>query len=458
MPFLNFPNEVIEEVLSYLSRSSLLSTFLVSKRLSTLSEAFLYASVELKWDPGHNTRIASLLVTVLKKPHLARKIRVVKCIGHELRFRGDDPGEPRDIIIDQQHVRTFIAHVRLYGLIIEPIWVHQLERRTMDSLLTLFLAQLHNLRELELDLNFGPYCPSLLVEMFRAAIFFPTQSRLPLPSFEHLRRVTFSLEAHPPESATYSAPDILPLLFAPRIQELQVPMHTCPAIGWHNPFPSAASSLTSLTLGYTVDCHDLGYILSITNRLKYLKWTWSPTHIRMGGWGADLDELCVSLSHVRETLTEFRIVTVESQLGIVNFGSAFNFTGSLRSLSRFHFHALQLPLPMLLNERNHGVPSIKGILPAQLETLEVVEDTLLQGAHVVIDEDVLAAFLYFLEFAEDAKLPLRHLRVRELGNYTPRDSGIWQEIDKAAENSRVGFEYNYDPDRVGSSIPLDMYW
>lgn len=456
MLLLEMPTEILSLIVEHLPVKDLCSVARASKRLSGVIQAPLYRSIEVKWDEKNSYPIATLLATLLKRPQLARKVRNLVCRGNDYCVCGriTCKGRPPPVEIDDEQISTFEHAAGRYGVYFYKYWIHQLRAREIDAVFALLLAQLKGLRSLTLDANFGPRWQSLTGEVIRMSMCDrPIGGNKKLPKFDQLRKVRF-LGASPAGRTSYAAHDALPFILAPRIDEFQAPLHVCTLLRRSFTGCSTTSSLTSLTLGSFVEEDKLGEVLAMAPNVKSLNWAWSPT---ARNWGMDFTKLLESLSLVRDTLTELRIVTMIPELSEFQPYALLDFKGDLSGLADFNLTKLQLPMEVLLDNFIRLETPLHAIIPQTTEVLKVIEDRLIQAPLVLPDDKVFSALIRFVKSVPYSHPSLRHLMLEEmfdqdehrdevLGDVDFRDEEIWTAIRE--ECQEVGLEYSYNDQEI----------
>ncbi|KAI9901629.1 hypothetical protein N3K66_003446 [Trichothecium roseum] len=467
MPLFEMPTEILSLIVEHLPVKDLCSVARASKRLSGVIETPLYRSIEVKWNVRNPCPIATLLATLLKRPQLARKVRNFVCRGNDYCPCGRIicKGRPPPVKISVEQISTFEHAAGRYGVYFREYWIHQLRAREIDAVFALLLAQLKGLRSLTLDANFGPRWQSLTGEVIRLSICDrPTGGNKKLPKFDQLRKVRF-LGANPAGRTSYAARDALPFILAPQIEEFQAPLHVCTLLRRSFTGCSATSSLTSLTLGSFVEEDKLAEVLAMAPNVKSLNWAWSPT---ARNWGMNFTELLKSLSLVRDTLMELRIVTMIPECNEFQPYTPLDFKGDLSGLVDFNLTKLQLPMEVLLDNFIRLETPLHEIIPQTTEVLKVIEDRLIQARQILPDDKVFSALIRFVRSVPYSHPSLRHLMLEEmfdqdedrdevLGDVDFRDEDIWTTIRE--ECQEVGFECSYIEQEIRNVFAGDtMDW
>ncbi|CZT51646.1 uncharacterized protein RSE6_12818 [Rhynchosporium secalis] len=383
----DFLGDMLMPVLQLLSPRELHVLSLVSKVSRATCEPLLYSSIEWTWLEDRPPPITAFIRTILRRPELAAHVRSVSLLGDSfIPYDHDrDTVPPRIDIsaLDYEHAVKAVESTRVdFALLpMKLLWRDQMHQGAMDTLVTLLLSQLHNIRTLVLGPIFT-FETGLLLQLFHAAVF--RQAKFELPTYQHLRVLCLNFDGKQ-GLGIYSlgSTDLQPWFYLPAIQEFSLvssmPL-TWDKIAMHTP---TSSLLTTLHLT-AVQPEHLGQILSMTPALKNLSYNWyyrSGVHLgrpEEGSVWVNLDAIGLALSHVRDTLEEL-VVTGRVILEEDYEYEFIKFEGNLSRMANLdHLKILQIPLPFLTGDFHaRDAFAEEKMFPPNLKSLRVTDDVLL---------------------------------------------------------------------------------
>jgi hypothetical protein len=212
------------------------------------------------------------------------------------------------IPVSTAELDSAVAFVRETGVPYSDLWIQGMYQGTMDAFVTLLLAQLPNLKHLYLGSAFARQ-DTLIGRVLRSAICKPMDYKL--PSFEHLRDVSFLLgiatdHARDKELLNTAA---LSLFYLPNLQHMSASIENPTTFLWPEAHLPTPSKLTSLDLTKVREVY-LSELLSVTPNLERLRWKWQYDHGLYDNFNrpiVDLGRIAAAISHVGGTLTQLTI-------------------------------------------------------------------------------------------------------------------------------------------------------
>ncbi|KAJ5155464.1 hypothetical protein N7492_008267 [Penicillium capsulatum] len=149
------PQELWEEILSYLPSHDIASVVSTSRKLRAASEAALYHRIEIDWADGAayeplRRRVIALFLTICRRPELAANVRHVAMTVSMIIPVEDlkDLQPPREAV---EYAKNIVTRAQFSY---PDAWVVAIERGDPYAYATLFISQLHHLRSLRLDSSF----------------------------------------------------------------------------------------------------------------------------------------------------------------------------------------------------------------------------------------------------------------------------------------------------------------
>lgn len=370
---------------------------LVNRHLRALAEPFLYSEIQWTWletDP-HPLPITQLLRTILCRPELAAYITSVHLNGRNDKRRGYQSTNRTTptIPVFGTELDESITFIRGTRVPYSDQWIQELRSGTMDAVVALLLAQLPNLRCLHLENDFTQRS-ALLGMVLRSSICEPVDYRL--PSFQHLRDVSFfrlHYGGHGGDQEKYKSfkntADILPFFYLPSVQCMSVLLENPLAFSWpaaHLPTPSTLTllDLTSVREAY------LAELLSVTQNLKTLRWSWYYDFGLDDKFNTpiiDLGQIAAAIAHVRDTLTDLTISADCDIGGNDQHLPGLKTVGSLHAIVNCDMlQRLQVPWPFLVGFAQNTTKRLQDVIPRNIEYLSITDDLRLQNDDSVVRE------------------------------------------------------------------------
>lgn len=384
-PFVDWPQELRLSVLELLPLADLLALSRVNKQFHIFTERALYAKVALTWVMDREPPLTLLLRTILDSPQLGHHVRSLRLDGHRFskKARRIDTVPP-PLSVDDLVISKASQFIRSTRVPQAQLWQDELQSDgNLDAIVALLLSMLPNLTSLHLGPAFT-IDSRLLGIVLRCALCGP-RDRYCLPTFEHLRRVTFSRRAHEewhPKAAN-NASDVLPFFYLTGIQSLSVSIDTPLEFSWPAPASPAPSSLTRLELGRLRETR-LAPVLSALDGLQKLHWNWyyEPDLDRdVSEDVVEVDTMAEALGLVSDSLTDLTI-DAETLPDLSDGGyeePEVQIRGSLLDggLARLgKLRRLCVPWAFLMGLSPSTARKLEGVLPPSLEVLNLTIDLL----------------------------------------------------------------------------------
>ncbi|KAL3487813.1 hypothetical protein BJX62DRAFT_240649 [Aspergillus germanicus] len=360
--FTNCPGNILYMIFELLSPADHHALCLVNHKCRSIAERILYFKVRWNWQEGRENPtsppgpppITQLLRTLIARPQLASYIIDLHMEGtaygrHEYRrvfatIPVPGPDELDGLTSAIQRTRVSFCET----------WIGEVRCGSIDGLVALLLSQVLNLKSLHLEGDFTRQT-ALIGLVLRAAIYEQPAGRYALPTFQHLREVSFLMwetEDVARDNQTKNTADILPLFYLPNLERLSAAIQNPPVqFTWPAASPPAPSKLTSLHLKILRQSN-LGDLLAVTPNITSLRWEWYydlcvEDAIMTNAMDMDLAPIPRALYPIRNTLTDLVIRPWSAIGGNDQFDPTIKLAGSLRGLSDFH-RTLQVPWELLV--------------------------------------------------------------------------------------------------------------
>ncbi|VUC33988.1 unnamed protein product [Clonostachys rosea] len=299
--FSDFPNEIIDHILSFVPRCDLPNICLVNKSLQVSADPLLYSTILLDWHFFHIPPIIPLLRTLLQRPELFAYVKTVSLHGEPF------PSRPETPLLDMTNIALddFIAAIERTQAPFTDYWVRKvrLGGTCIEALAGLLIANLSKTTRLAINHNFinGRH---LIQKVLQAKIFGPCQ----MPPFSNLKDIRY-YQNRDPSFARYNVifDDAISLFYLPTVTHISVSFWNPEVFQWPAGEPHL-DHLTSLDIQWLCDAF-VAKILSLTRNLKSLFWTWHFENDPDDPWDSstiDFDNIVAVLSHVKESL-RFRL-------------------------------------------------------------------------------------------------------------------------------------------------------
>ncbi|KAI2851368.1 hypothetical protein CBS11350_1272 [Aspergillus niger] len=379
---LGCPVEVLGLIFEILPPAELRVLSIVNKELRARVEPFLYANIQWLWrEASSPPPITQLLRTITCKPQLATYITNVHLDG--MNIKGRMTAGPPKILISSSELTEYTAFIQGTGVPYSDLWICELHQGTIDALLALLVAQLSNLR---------------------------------LPTFQHLRDVSFhravgddgTRPKMTPQDRAKNTANVLPLFYLPNIRSMSVTVENPDVFTWpaaHLPDPS---KLTSLDLTAVREAY-LGDLLSVMPYLKTLRWAWYYDY----GVEDDFVSPTVDLDRIAAAL-------MPQSGGNEQFHPAVKMEGSLRAMVEFdELKRLRIPLAFLVGFVEDTTKRLQDVVPRNIEFLTITDELGLQNDGGDYNSD-----WPIYEWTDTAVLTLLRTWLRGWKSCTPQLRGI----------------------------------
>jgi hypothetical protein len=348
-----------------------------------LAEPYLYASIQLKWDPDRPRRepqphlITSVLRSLLRRPQLATYVREVSLVGSYFHYSTTNVG-PLKILVSENELDRPRVFVMKTTVAYRWSWLEGLQNGVMDAFVAVLLSQPFHLTSLSVKGSF--LCNSHFIGLvFRSMIFGPDAVncglRLDLCQLETVTLETFCDHFRLRNNVRNTA-DLLPLLYLPSIRQFSASIDNPTTFTWPAISPPSPSRLHNLTL-YNIREPFLGQLLSVNDHVQFLHWQWyyfeEAYETQFCTRTLDLTQITESLSRVQETLTDLVVSAINQ-----NDPEPLSLTirGSMHGLVEFQkLKKLTLPFIFLVGTWFTDLTKrIDGCLPPSLESLTITDD------------------------------------------------------------------------------------
>ncbi|PHH61917.1 hypothetical protein CDD81_7722 [Ophiocordyceps australis] len=315
----HLPMEILSMIHEELDMTDLKSLSMVNKRLRAITEPRLFKNLKVSWDRKTMPQAISLLDSLLDKPQLSDYIQHLRLCTWPL-------VNPHQVPLPKTILDKATKAVLATRMPDTSLWLKQLRAGTIDSVATLILVLLPNIKSLNQDSPFN-LRNELLGKMLTHALCGPLAGNYQLPRFHQLQKVTFGCKYNTStqwpipwdvyetdESITTNNADfVLPFFYLPSLEEVNISMDNPIEFNWPADTPPN-STVTSLILTRLREPH-LKPLLSGTPNLKSLSWNWLYQE-----WmdqnvmtrDVDLDALAIAFSQVGNTLTDLTL-TIEDR-------------------------------------------------------------------------------------------------------------------------------------------------
>ncbi|KAF7886465.1 hypothetical protein EAF00_010568 [Botryotinia globosa] len=313
----------------------------------------------------------------------------------------------------------------------------------MDAFVAILLCKLPNLIYFHLNPSFM-HGSEIFGLVLRSTV--SQDGNCGIASSQRLQHVTFKRTTIGRfRGGTLNPEDILPFFSFPNIVCLSAAIEAPADYGWRLSSRPVASTVTVLDLDL-VEADILFQILSVTTRLKVLRWRWhhyenSETTIRY-------DDIMGALSFVRNTLTD---LTISAENEVVNaYSSWIRASGSLGALVNFDLlKRLEINLEFLLGSfsspwhRLRYLPQsgrtlqFESIVPKNIEVLTLIDDKELEWQNRIHYHVVVMAIQSWLGAWETSTPHLRSIRLLLMYDYQEFDSTPARDVYKLDRTMRL---------------------
>jgi hypothetical protein len=181
------PADILLLVLELQSPAEWRTLCLVNRHFRAIAEPLLYSKIQWSWkDPKNPPPIVPLLRTIISRPELAAHVTNIQLEGQTLSNFGST-SSISSIPLSGAELDQEIEFIQRTGVSYSEFWIQQLRKGVTDALIALLLAQLPNLRQLDLRPVFVQRS-TLTGMVLSSAVCEPGVYRF--PDFSHLRDVS----------------------------------------------------------------------------------------------------------------------------------------------------------------------------------------------------------------------------------------------------------------------------
>ena len=410
MPSLpNLPTELLDAIITHLSRKSKLKLSKTCKTINTASLPHLYHTIRLMWKvdnkPTKQPRITSLLRTIVARPDLAAAIKAIdfKATGYTARTEGklSSPKRIHSLIDDDVQAAN---HILSEAKVPErPKWDSALKEKDLDAIIALVLSQCTNIQFLSLGAYFlyaNAFLPSLLAH----AINPPRGAELTgLSKLEHVR-LGVDMDEYTCDSVfflDFSMSTSLPLFYLPTLKSAYImPPTTWRPFEWTLPTPPRATQLSDLRLKRSrATAEVVAKMLDVCPNLHSFEYDYRPN---VGGKRLDCDVLIQALKNYESSLKHLRICLLpysSNTLMTWEFGETEYQDGRIGDgLKLFTaLETLEVGLAVLLGWEAVSAMPLSDVLPKNLKTLTIRDDCWRYEGWEWSDKEYLKLFYVFLK-------------------------------------------------------------
>ncbi|TGO10618.1 hypothetical protein BTUL_0130g00070 [Botrytis tulipae] len=456
--FLRCPTEVHCMIFLFLSPEDFYGLFWTCKILNRIAEPYMYSEIQLNWRKhSRPPRIIPLIKNVLSRPYLALCVT-----GLTLGRSGGESMRSVAAIcdirltVDEADLEQLIEVIKTFKIYYRDIWISELRNRNMDAFVAILLCKLPNLIYFQLNPNFM-YGSEIVGLVLRSTV--SQDGNCGIASSQRLQHVTFKRTTIGRfRRGTLNSVDILPFFSFPNIVCLSAAIDTPTNYGWRPSSRPVASTVTVLDLDM-VEAELLYQILSVTTRLKVLRWRWH--RYENSGTTIRYDLIMGALSLVRNTLTD---LTISAENEVVNaYSSRIPVEGSLGALVNFDLlNRLEINLEFLLGSvaspwhRLRYLPrfgrtlQFESIIPKNIEVLTLTDDKELEWQNRVHYHVVVMAIQSWLGAWETSTPHLQSIRLLLMYDYQEFDSTPTRDVYKLDRTMRL------DLDRLSAEAGVEI--
>ncbi|TGO57008.1 hypothetical protein BOTNAR_0211g00140 [Botryotinia narcissicola] len=271
--FLRCPTEVHCMIFQSLSPEDFCGLFWTCKILNRIAEPFMYSEIQLNWRKhSRPPRIISLIKNVLSRPDLALCVT-----GLTLGRTGGESMRSVAAIcdirltVDESDLEQLIEVIKTFKIDYRDSWISELCNRNMDAFVAILLCKLPNLIYFQLNPNFM-HGNEIFGLVLRSTV--SQDGNCGIASSQRLQHATFKRTTIGRfRGGTLNPEDIFSFFSFPNIVCLSAAIEPAADYGWRLSSQPVASTVTVLDLDL-VNAGVLYQILSVTTRLKVLRWRW----------------------------------------------------------------------------------------------------------------------------------------------------------------------------------------
>ena len=376
------PIDILLWVLELQSPAELRALCLVNRYFRAIVEPLLYSKIQWTWKHLKNPPpIVPFLRTIISRPELAAHVTNIQLEGRNLSNFGSG-SSCSSIPISGAELDQAIESIQRTGVSYSEFWIKQLRKGVTDALIALLLAQLPNLRQLNIRPVFVQRS-TLIGMVLSSAICEPGAYRL--PDFSRLRDVSalsrVGWDRARERENVQNTPDFLPFFYVPNIERMAVSIRSSATFKWPTTYLPDPSRLKSLQLSSIREAH-LIHILSVCKSLEKLSWGWYYDYGLDDEFNkpiVNLDQISSALSQIPPSLTELKI---SADIGIGGndcWYPGISIKGSLHKIADLHYvKKLQIPLAFLVGFVQDTTKLLQDRMPRNVEFLTLTYDLSIQ--------------------------------------------------------------------------------
>ena len=302
--------EIFNSVAESLSRADLRALCLVNKIVRIFTESLLYSKIVWIWEDSKSSPpITQLLRTLVCRSQLSSYITSLHLGGYVGSLGASYYGDSRvpNFSINMDKLIAFIQGTRVR---FSDVWIKGVSQGKTDALVAVLLAQLSNLRYLNLESAFVERS-EFIGMLLRSAIYEPADHLL--PDFRYLQEVYFrpTLNGyHRNDKSVKNTGDVLPFFYLPTVEKMKVAIQTPVHFTENAARLPVLSRLKALDLTAIRESY-LCKLLSISKSVINLRWEMyydSGIGDEVNPPIVDLDSLGAAISHVRDTLEDLTMI------------------------------------------------------------------------------------------------------------------------------------------------------
>lgn len=384
------PDELLLIIFSGCNANDLAQLSRVNRRFQILAEPYLYKHIEWLSTDTADPPIYLFLRSILARPALATHVKHAILQGDSFRVprlnaaHAERVSPTLAILPTDEDVRRLVSIVQGSDLplVDRDSWASDVERGTMDAVLSVLLSQLPNTQVLRLDRNFTKDA-TIMSKVLTYAFCNPSCNSP--EKLQSLRRVDLNFHFWTETWRTRLVPRLAsdlafigPFLHAPSIEHLSAVIEEPYTSDWIKKLPEA-SSLRSLQLSVLRE-KSLGEILRCCPRLDSLEYLWyadkkcelPPSFLHCVDLAQSLDHISLTLRYLKLSV-EFQ----PSDSADEGWQAPFGIDGTVTTLPKFALlEDLEIPFILLLGLHPSST-KLSCVLPPNLRRL-ILSDELAQ--------------------------------------------------------------------------------
>jgi hypothetical protein len=372
------PAEILHLVFSLLPPTEWRTLCLVNRKFRASAEPLLYSQVEWSWKDHHEPpSIIPFILSVTQRPELASYVKSLKLEGRSHSNLGYWPSMV-PIPVSEPELEHVTAFIQKTGVPYSDLWIQEIRKGVTDAVVSLLIAQLSNLRFLDIEPVFLRRT-TIIGMVLSSAICEPGKYRL--PDFREVRDVSVIFregwDAVRVAEKFQETADLLPLFYLSKLEHLAVSIRSTSAYKWPTESLPHPSRLKSLDLRSIRETHLID-IIPLARQLENLAWEYYYDFDLKGDFNqpmVDLDQIAAALSHAPPTLADIKI---EAAVGIGGHDISYpgvSIKGSLKKMADLHqIKKLQIPFVFLVGFVQDTMKRLQDSLPRNIELLTLTYD------------------------------------------------------------------------------------